>query len=204
MGLNVMPGITDAFLLFALVATLSPGGATTLATASGIRHGYRRSIPLILGIAAGLAMLAAAGALGVGVFIMTFPALDLTIRAIGSAYLLWLVVKIWSAGPPAQDGLEAAAPFGFPSGLLLTLLNPKGWAMTMAAAVTFAPIAPDPAALAMIMAFTFASAAVLSLSVWCLGGVAVSRRISSPGQWRFANRTLAVLLAGCIAPLWIG
>lgn len=57
-----MPTIIDAFLLFALVATLSPGGATTVVTASGIQYGYIRSIPLILGIAVGLAMLAAAGA----------------------------------------------------------------------------------------------------------------------------------------------
>ena len=48
----------DAILplvLFVVVSTITPGGATTLATASGAQFGFRRSVPLIAGIAAGLA-----------------------------------------------------------------------------------------------------------------------------------------------------
>jgi threonine/homoserine/homoserine lactone efflux protein len=42
-------------VLFALVATATPGIATTLSTASGARFGFRRSVPLMAGSAAGLA-----------------------------------------------------------------------------------------------------------------------------------------------------
>lgn len=197
-----MPTITDAFLLFALVATLSPGGATTIVTASGIQHGFVQSVPLILGIAVGLALLAAAGALGMGVLITSLPVLKLTIKGLGSIYLLWLASKIWCAGPPADRDLAAGKPFGFFSGMLVTLLNPKGWAMTMAAAVTFAPIAAKATELAMIMSLTFAHAALLSLSLWCLCGVLISKKLTEVRHWRFANRILAVLLAACVAPLW--
>jgi threonine/homoserine/homoserine lactone efflux protein len=55
-----------SLVMFALVATISPGGATTLATASGAKFGYKRSIPLMAGIAIGLASLVGAVALGRG------------------------------------------------------------------------------------------------------------------------------------------
>jgi threonine/homoserine/homoserine lactone efflux protein len=34
-------------ILFAAVSTVTPGGATTLATASGAQFGFRRSVPLM-------------------------------------------------------------------------------------------------------------------------------------------------------------
>ncbi len=53
-------------LLFVLIATFSPGGATTLATASGANFGWVRSLPLLSGISVGLAMVAVAAAGGLG------------------------------------------------------------------------------------------------------------------------------------------
>lgn len=192
-----------AFLVFTLVATLSPGGATTIATASGIQYGYRRSLPLILGIATALAGLAAAGALGMGILIASMPILNLTLKGLGTAYLLWLASRIWRAGAPQDRVLQEQKPFGFLNGILVTLLNPKGWAMTMAAAVTFAPMAAEATELATIMALTFAHAAVFSLSLWCLAGALISRKLKEERHWQLANRFLATLLALCIAPLWI-
>ena len=48
-----------SLIVFVIVATITPGGATTLATASGTQFGFRRSVPLLGGIALGLASLAA-------------------------------------------------------------------------------------------------------------------------------------------------
>lgn len=41
-----------SLLLFAVVATFTPGGANLLAAASGARFGFQRSAPLLLGITA--------------------------------------------------------------------------------------------------------------------------------------------------------
>ena len=57
-------------LLFVIVSTVTPGGATTLATASGANFGLRRSLPLIGGVAAGLASLAAVAATGSGALVL--------------------------------------------------------------------------------------------------------------------------------------
>ncbi len=198
-----MPDTFITFMLFAIVATLSPGGATTLATASGVRFGYRRSVPLMLGIAAGLAILSTAGATGLGAIMSAFPALQLAIKVAGTGYLIWLAWQIWGAVRPQGPNQANQNPIGFLSGVALLLLNPKGWAMTMAAAASFAALSSDPIILAAIMATTFALAAVTSLSIWCLGGAVLSQILTTNLQWRLVHRTLAVLLIASIAPLWV-
>ncbi len=198
-----MPDTFITFMLFAIVATLSPGGATTLATASGVRFGYRRSVPLMLGIAAGLAILSTAGATGLGAIMSAFPVLQLAIKVAGTLYLTWLAWQIWGAVRPQGPNQDNQNPIGFLSGVALLLLNPKGWAMTMAAAATFAALSSDPIILAAIMATTFALAAVTSLSIWCLGGAVLSQILTTDLQWRLVNRALAVLLVASIAPLWV-
>ena len=59
-----MSELLVSLLTFAAVSTVSPGGATTLATASGARFGCVRSLPLISGIAIGLGSLVGAAAVG--------------------------------------------------------------------------------------------------------------------------------------------
>ena len=71
-------------MLFVIVSTVTPGGATTLATASGAHFGYRRSLPMMAGIAAGLASMAAAAAAGLGSVLLALPTLQLAMKAVGS------------------------------------------------------------------------------------------------------------------------
>ncbi len=68
-----MTDLVVSLIAFALVATISPGGATTLATASGAQFGLRRSIPLLGGIAVGLASLIGLVAGGLGSLFVSWP-----------------------------------------------------------------------------------------------------------------------------------
>jgi threonine/homoserine/homoserine lactone efflux protein len=107
-------------LLFAVVATITPGGATTLATASGAQFGLRRSVPLIAGIAIGLAKLAAAAAVGLAGLLLAAPSLHLIVTLTGSAYLVYLAWKIGKSGPPSTP-TNVSAPTSLIGGIgLLT------------------------------------------------------------------------------------
>ncbi len=200
-----MPEAFPALVLFTLVATATPGGATTLATASGIQHGFRRSLPLLLGIALGLASLAAAAASGLAALLKGLPTLELSLKLAGTGYLLWLAYRIGSAGAPgATPDDQAARPISFGGGMVLLWLNPKAWAMALGAAASFAAVAKDPVDLALIMGATFGFAAIGSLSLWCVGGVVFARLLRSERQWRVVNAVLALLLAGSIVTIWLG
>ncbi len=198
-----MPEALPSFILFLVVATASPGGATTLATASGAQFGFARSIPLLLGIAAGLAVLAAAAASGLAALLHTLPVLELALKSLGTAYLLWLAVKIGAARAPNGAAGGSSRPIGFAGGVALLLLNPKGWAMTLGAAASFSALSPSVIGLAMIMAGGFALAAMASLSLWCAGGSLLASALRSDFHWRVANILLGSLLALSILPSWL-
>ena len=195
----------DAILplaLFVLVATVTPGGATTLATASGAQFGFRRSVPLMAGIAVGLATLAAAAGAGLAGILLAAPSLQTAMRLAGSAYLLWLAWQIARSGPP-KLGTEVGVPTSFLGGACLLWLNPKGWAMALGAAASFAVLASGPFQLAVLLGSAFGLAAAVSLSLWCLAGLLLARLLRTERQWRLLNAALGVLLAASVIPMWL-
>jgi threonine/homoserine/homoserine lactone efflux protein len=189
-------------ILFAAIATATPGGATTLATASGVHFGFRRSLPLMTGIACGLAGMAAAAAVGLASLLIAVPSLEFAMKAIGTLYLLWLAWRIGTSGPPRLSQ-EIAQPRRFITGIWLLWVNPKGWAMTSAAALSFAALARDPGALALVLGAVFGIAAIVSLSLWCVAGQLLARFLTADWQWRLTNMLLGALLALSVAPMWL-
>lgn len=193
----------DAFaplLLFVLVATGSPGGATTLATVSGANFGFRRSLPLIAGIAGGLASMAALAAAGLAGMLIAAPFLALAMKAAGSAYLLYLAWQTARRGPPRLSG--APRPIGFLGGMWMLWHNPKGWAMTLGAAASFGSLASGPLGPCVLLGTVFGVFALLSLSAWCATGLLLARAMRSDAQWRALNTVLGGLLALSIVPMW--
>jgi threonine/homoserine/homoserine lactone efflux protein len=188
--------------IFAIVSTITPGGATTLVTASGAHFGYRRSLPLMTGIAAGLASMAASAAAGLGSIVLAMPSLQFTMKIVGSLYLVWLAWKIGRGGPPHLEA-AIAKPTSFLGAVWLLWHNPKGWAMTLGAAGSFAALATSPLQLGALLGASFGIAALLSLSLWCVAGLLLARLLRTDMQWRILNALLGLLLAASIVPMWI-
>lgn len=189
-------------ILFAAVATVTPGGATTLATASGVHFGFRRSVPLMAGIAFGLASMAGAAAIGLASLLLAVPALQLAMKALGTLYLLWLAWRIGLSGPPKLDK-DMARPTSFITGIWLLWVNPKGWAMTSGAALSFAALARSPEHLAFLLGMVFGAAALVSLSLWCIAGQFLARLLTADWHWRVTNVLLGLLLLLSIIPMWL-
>ena len=196
-----MPASILPLVLFAVIATTTPGIATTLATASGARFGFRRSLPVIVGSAAGLASVTAAAGAGLAGLLLAVPSLQLAMKVVGSAYLVWLAWKVGRSGPP-DLGKEMAAPIGFFAGAGLQWLNPKGWAMGLGAAASFSALAAGPWGLSLLLGSTFGLSAAASLVLWCVAGMLLARRLRAAWQWRVLNGVLGLLLVASIAPMW--
>ncbi|MBP3126124.1 LysE family translocator [Thalassospira sp. ER-Se-21-Dark] len=204
-----MPETLLPVLSFTMAAALSPGGATTLATASGAQFGFRRSVPFIMGISIGMLTLAAAGALGLANLVQAFPSIELITKLIGTSYLVWLAFKIAMAPPPTPshkletNNEEQNKPIPFLGAFGLLWLNPKGWAVTIGAAASFSAITQDPTQLALILGSAFAFSGFLSMALWCALGLSLSLLLTSDWQWRAVNVTLGVLLVASIIPMWL-
>jgi threonine/homoserine/homoserine lactone efflux protein len=122
---------------FALVGSITPGPNNSLLLASGSRFGFRRTAPHVAGTAIGMGALVFAVAGGVGVVLLAVPGIDLALKVVGSAYLLYLAARI--LGSRGAGATVAARPLGLLGGVGFQFANPKGWLFALAAAGTFLP-----------------------------------------------------------------
>ena len=124
--LNMPLAVLVTFALAGVILNLTPGADVMFAIASGLAGGPRTGAAAGLGVGAGGALHVALAAAGLSALIAAAPlALD-AIRYAGAAYLLWLAVKSWRAGPPEPGTARRLAPArAFRQGFLTNALNPK-------------------------------------------------------------------------------
>ena len=118
-----------AFFTASWLISLSPGAGAISCMSAGLRYGYRKALWNILGLQAGIVVLVAIVALGLGAALATSVLAFNLIKWFGVAYLCWLGVQQWRAPVQALTVTEAQvhAPRDLLlQGLLVNVSNPKG------------------------------------------------------------------------------
>ena len=192
-----------AVLAFAFVATITPGGGTTVATSLGMQVGYRAALPFFLGNVLSAASLIGLSAVGIGALMNAAPALEMALKICGTIYLLVLAGLIATAGVPARTQKGTFTTPGWKAGALMSLLNPKVWTLAVGAGASFSPLMGEPAVLGALLAISFLICGLTSLSFWCLVGAGLRNWIKADAVWHLVNAVLAVMLAATIVPIWL-
>jgi threonine/homoserine/homoserine lactone efflux protein len=185
-----------ALLGFAFVTSVTPGPNNMMLLASGVNFGFRRTVPHMLGISVGHALMVFLVGLGIaGVFKAWPPALFL-LKVASVAYMLWLAWKIAHSVAPGE-GRAKARPMTFLQAAAFQWVNPKAWAMALGAVSAYVA---EPSAWAYAaVAGVFALVNLPSVSVWAGAGQAVRRWLDGPGRLRAFNWGMAGLL---VLSLW--
>src|SRR5262249_59504769 len=90
-------------------------------------YGVRRSLPYLLGLIVGTALVLVAVATGITATLLALPALRSVLIASSAVYILWLAYRIATAPPlTAQRAPPADAP-SLPRGTVLGFANPNAW-----------------------------------------------------------------------------
>jgi threonine/homoserine/homoserine lactone efflux protein len=186
---------------FALVGSITPGPNNSLLLASGSRFGFRQTVRHVAGTAVGMGALVFAVAGGVGLVVLAVPGVDLALKAVGSAYLLYLAARI--ATSRGAGGVVVARPLGLLGAVGFQFANPKGWLFALAAAGTFLPPGLAPVAGGLVVAATCATVILGTATVWAAGGAAVGRLTEGGRTQRAVNLTLAAVLAASVAFIWV-
>ena len=183
---------------FALVSSITPGPNNLMLMASGANYGFRRTIPHMLGIAAGFVLMVVLVGLGLIGLFEAWPPAHTILKWVSTAYLLWLAWKIAHAAPPAR-GEATGRPFSFLQAALFQWVNPKAWTMALTAITLYAPDR-SLAAIALVAAI-FGAINLPSVSTWTVMGREVSRLLSSPARLRAFNWAMAALLVASLYPV---
>ena len=185
-----------ALLGFAFVTSVTPGPNNMMLLASGVNFGFRRTLPHMLGISIGHALMVFLVGLGLAGVFKAWPLALTVLKVAAVVYMLWLAWKIAHAGAPGE-GRVKPQPMTFLQAAAFQWVNPKAWAMALGAVSAYV-VEPSVWAYAGV-AGAFACVNLPSVSVWAGMGQAVRRWLDGPGRLKAFNWTMAGLL---VLSLW--
>jgi len=184
-----------AFLLFAVVAAVTPGPSNVMLVAAGAQAGVLRGVPCLLGVTSGMAVMMFLVPLGLGSLVLGRPVVLTLLHWGGAAFLLWLSWKI-ATSTSRLEMTGRRDPVGYLGAAAFQWINPKSWLVTASAAGTFlSSEGGSPVAQAASLGGLFFLAALPSCFVWLAFGAAVQRLLGSERRLRIFNVAMGVLLA---------
>jgi threonine/homoserine/homoserine lactone efflux protein len=184
-----------AFLLFAVVAAVTPGPSNIMLTAAGARAGVLKGLPCLFGVATGMGLMMFLVPLGLGSLVLGHPLLLNGLHWGGAAVLLWLSWKIATSSSRLESNVNRE-PIGYLGATVFQWVNPKSWIVSASAAGTFLSAgAGSPILQAAALGGLFIVAALPSGFLWLAFGAAVQRVLHEPRRLRIFNILMAALLA---------
>jgi threonine/homoserine/homoserine lactone efflux protein len=190
------------FLLFALVASITPGPTNLLVLSNSARFGFTAALPLVLAACASAALLVLLVGLGIGDALSQHPQVQQLMAWAGIAWLSYLAWQIFRSPAVGLDNARAQTGerLSMAAAAGLQVVNPKTWMMALAVVGVFAAHAPDKTSRVAQLTLLFFLIAVPCLGVWAALGRGVSRFCRSDAGMRRFNQVMAVLL---LASAWL-
>ena len=184
-----------AFLLFAVVAAVTPGPSNIMLTAAGAHAGVLKGLPCLLGVTTGMGLMMFLVPLGLGSLVLTHPLLLKALNWGGAVVLLWLSWKIATSSSRIES-ISGRNPVGYLGAAVFQWVNPKSWIVSASAAGTFLSAqAGSPIWQAAALGGLFLLAALPSCFLWLAFGAAVQHVLYKRRRLRIFNIVMGALLA---------
>lgn len=188
-----------AFISYTAVMSITPGPNNLMLAASGVNHGFRRTVPHILGITTGVSVMLLGMAALTGVALGWFGAIRGFLAVAGCLYLLWLSWHIFRSGRP--EDRQSQRPLGFWGAFAFQALNPKCWVMAINASLIFTPTGDARLAGSLGLAAVFAIVNLACVSVWAITGDRLRHLLARPRPLFIFNTIMGGLMAA--TALWL-
>jgi len=188
-------------ILFTVVSIVTPGPNNLMLMSSGANFGFKRSIPHMLGITFGVAIMIFLVGTGLMTVFELFPFSHIILKTLSVIYLIYLAYKIASSNLEARGCDDTTQPITFFQACAFQWINPKAWSMAFTAISVYAP---DKALGSILfIACIFALTNAPSASLWTLLGQKISVILHAPHRLKLFNYTMAGCLIVSIYPVFI-
>ncbi len=179
-----------ALIAFVFLGLFSPGPNVILLTASGARFGFRATRPHLFGVAFGVGVIAFVTGLGLGTVVGAVPWLRIALMAVSSAWIAWMAWTLWNAKPTLSK--QSERPFTFSEAILFQWVNPKIWAVSIAASAMLSDLSPFRLAMTLAVVFSITNLGVCLF--WSSAGALLKSLLLNPDIWRIFMRCMALCL----------
>ncbi len=174
----------------------------TLSMSLGMTVGVRRTLWMMIGELAGVALVATSAVVGIAAVMLNFPLLFMAFKIVGGLYLAYLGVQLWRS-----KGKLALAAMGEQQrqisrkdlvwqGFMTAIANPKGWAFFIALLPPFidpaiSMVSQLPALIAIILLLEF-----VCLVIYASGGKSLALLLKNQSNVKLINRCAGTLMLG--------
>ena len=194
----------DQFLpliLFGIATAFTPGPNNIMSSYSGFNFGFRKTIPLMLGVIFGWTSMLTIMASGLIVVFQTYLFLQNIIKILGSIFLIFLAYKIAFSSTTHSENIKK--PVNFFDTFLFQFINPKGVIVAMITVSTFIDVQNNYLRDALIVLTVYFFMAVFSVSSWCLLGKYLRNFATNENFIKKFNYTMSFLLILCVIMFYV-
>ena len=186
------------FTLFSALATFyftmffTPGPNNAMLTASGMKFGFIRTIPHLVGIPLGHIIQIGLTCFGLANLFLIYPQVQFYMKILCFIYLLYLSWKMIGSFSLSQS--ETGRPLRFYEASLFQFINPKAWSIAITVASGFFPTEEN---ILIGVAFVTITAAVIcfpTISLWALFGSGLRKFVGNVKTKKIIEYLLAFLL----------
>lgn len=184
-----------ALSVYYVIMFATPGPNNSILTASGIKFGFVRTIPNILGVPSGHAIQLTLVCLGLGGLFAQFPILLNVLKYAGAVYLLYLAWKMLGS-LNVSNAEDKGAPLKYYEAILFQFVNPKAWVICITAVSLFYPQKEHIVLSIFFMVFMATIINLPSISMWAFGGSVIRQYLRNEAIKKIIEWLLAILLIG--------
>ena len=184
-----------AISIYYVVMYATPGPNNSILTASGIKFGFRKTVPNILGIPTGHGIQLALVCLGLGSLFIQFPYLLNVLKYIGAIYLLYLSWKMFGS-LNIKKAEDKSSPLTYYEAILFQSVNPKAWVICITSVSLFYPEKENIFVGTLFMVIMSTIIKIPSISIWAFGGSVIRKYLRNEKLKKVIEWLLAILLIG--------
>ena len=188
-------------ILFGIATAFTPGPNNILSSYSGFNFGFKKTIPLMLGVILGWTTMLTVMASGLIIIFQKYIFLQSIIKILGTIFLIYLSYKIAFSSTSETEVIKK--PVNFLDTFLFQFINPKGVMVAMIAVSTFIDVENNYLRDAMIVITTYFFMAVFSVSSWCLLGKYLRKFATSKNFIKKFNYIMSFLLIVCVIMFYV-
>ena len=181
-----------ALAAFYFTMFFTPGPNNAMLTASGMKFGFVKTIPHLIGISLGHIFQIGLTCFGLANLFLIYPQVQFYMKVLCFLYLLYLGWKMIGSFSSIQK--KTGRPLKFYEASLFQFINPKAWSIAVTVASGFFPSEEN---IFIGVLFVTITAAIINLptcSLWALFGSGLRKFINNQKTKKIIEYLLAVLL----------
>jgi len=182
----------SALVAFYFTMFFTPGPNNAMLTASGMKFGFIRTLPHLIGIPLGHILQIGLTCFGLANLFLIYPGVQLYMKILCFLYLLYLSWQM--IGSFSMIHKETGRPLKFYEASLFQFINPKAWSIAVTVASGFFPSEENIIVGVLFVTLTAAIICFPTISLWALFGSGLRKFVNNEKIKKIIEYILAILL----------